>query len=192
MMSTSTSMQWGLKVGLAYMLPALLGTLKQLSSYSSKSNTFIFYYPWNRKVDPNLYGKDSWTPLEIAIQSGFFNIVDLLIKDKRIMLNSATNERGTPLHLAAKSNYLPICQILLLAGIDLTIQDSNGNLAKDVTTNLQIRNLIEKYEEQINSQPQGLIDEIKEEEDEENEQEEEEEKIESGRNKKPSPTNKKQ
>ncbi len=99
-----------------------------------------------------MYGKDSWTPLEIAIQSGFFNIVDLLIKDKRTVKDSS-NERGTPLHLAAKSNYLPICQILLLSGIDLSVKDTNGNLAKDVTTNPQIKNLIEKYEEQINSQP---------------------------------------
>lgn len=40
-----------------------------------------------RKVDPNLFGKDNWTALEIAIQSGFFNIVDMLIKDKRTTLS---------------------------------------------------------------------------------------------------------
>lgn len=81
-------------------------------------------------------------------------------------------ERGTPLHLAAKSNYLPICQILLLQGIDLSIKDSNGNLAKDVTTNLNIHNLIEKYENQ-EQQYNNMIDEIKEEEEDENDDDEE-------------------
>jgi ankyrin repeat protein len=55
--------------------------------------------------------------------------------------------RGSVLHLAAKSGYLPICQILLLRGVDLGIRDSNGLLAKQVTTNPQISGLIEKYEE---------------------------------------------
>ena len=55
-------------------------------------------------------------------------------------------ERGTPLHLAAKSNYLPICQILLLSDVNYNVRDANGNLAKDVTTSKEIRHLIEKYE----------------------------------------------
>jgi ankyrin repeat protein len=61
--------------------------------------------------------------------------VDLLIKDKRTQTNVVNVlERGTPLHVAAKSNYLPICQILLLSGVDFNVKDTNGNLAKDVTT----------------------------------------------------------
>jgi ankyrin repeat protein len=72
----------------------------------------------------------------------------MLLEDKRLLINAVNSEfRGSCLHLAAKSNYLPICQILLLKGIDLTIKDSNGFLAKQVTTSQQITNLIEKYEE---------------------------------------------
>lgn len=62
-------------------------------------------------------------------------------------INTVNSEdRGSALHLAAKSNYLPICQVLLLKGIDLTIRDKAGQLAKEVTTNPMIKNLIEKYE----------------------------------------------
>lgn len=86
-------------------------------------------------MNPNVLGKDSWSPLEIAVQSGFFQIVDILIKDKRTKINEVNKlDRGSCLHLAAKSNYLPIVQILLLAGIDLTLKDSNGNLAKELTS----------------------------------------------------------
>ena len=59
----------------------------------------------------------------------------VLVGDKRTKINQVNNvNRGSPLHLAAKSNYLPICQILLLQGIDLSIRDSNDQYAKDVTT----------------------------------------------------------
>ena len=67
---------------------------------------------------------------------GFFQIVNLLLDDKRIKLNEVNSEeRGSALHLAAKSNYLPICQILLLKEIDLNLKDKDGLLAKQVTTN---------------------------------------------------------
>lgn len=95
-----------------------------------------------------MQGKENWTPLEIAIQSEFSEIVNLLLSDKRTQINVVNApERGSALHLAAKSNYLPICQVLLLKGIDLGIKDENGKLAKQVTSNLRIMDLIEKYEE---------------------------------------------
>ena len=68
------------------------------------------------------------------MQSGFFQIVDVLLKDKRTKINGVNKiDRGSALHLAAKSNYLPIVQILLLAGIDLTLKDINQKLAKELS-----------------------------------------------------------
>ena len=82
-------------------------------------------------MNPNLKGKDDWSPLEIAIQSGFFQLVNLVLEDKRTHINTVNSDiRGSMLHLAAKSGYLPICQILLLKGVDLAIRDANGLLAK--------------------------------------------------------------
>lgn len=67
---------------------------------------------------------------------GFFQIVNMLLDDKKLNINTVNSEdRGSALHLAAKSNYLPICQILLLKDIDLNTQDKDGLLAKQVTTN---------------------------------------------------------
>jgi len=55
----------------------------------------------------------------------------MLLEDKRLSVNLIANEdRGSALHMAAKSNYLPICQFLLLKGINLNIKDKDGLLAK--------------------------------------------------------------
>ncbi len=61
-----------------------------------------------------------------------------------------------------------MCQILLLKSVDLSLKDGNGLLAKQVTNNTQIVNLIEKYEDEIkiNTQEVTYFEEIKEEEDE--------------------------
>lgn len=74
------------KDGVYYILLAVLIMLKSLNIYFRKSNhtlylTLSISY---RRVNPNLKGKDDWTPLEIAIQSGFFQIVNLLLEDKRV------------------------------------------------------------------------------------------------------------
>lgn len=67
---------------------------------------------------------------------GFFQIVNMLLDEKKLNINTVNSEdRGSALHLAAKSNYLPICQILLLKDIDLNTKDKDGLLAKQVTTN---------------------------------------------------------
>jgi hypothetical protein len=82
--------------------------------------------------------------------------VNLLLEDKRANVNQVTSQiRGSMLHLAAKSGYLPICQVLLLKGVDLAIRDASGLLAKQITSNQQIKNLIEKYENQKSKGPQA-------------------------------------
>ena len=153
--------------------PALKATWKSLTSSLTKSNPFLITN--NRKVNPNVLGKDNWSPLEIAVQSGFFQIVDILKNEKKTKLNQVNNpDRGSALHLAAKSNNLPVCQILLLADIDLTITDSQGKLAKELTTAENITLLIEKYEklERREAHRQGDFDEIKEEDEFDNDDDE--------------------
>ena len=44
------------------------------------------YLLFKGKVNPNILGKDGWSPLEIAVQTGVIEIVQLLLKDKRINL----------------------------------------------------------------------------------------------------------
>lgn len=81
-------------------------------------------------------------------------------------MNQVSPERGSVLHLAAKSTYFQMCQILLLKNIDLSLKDGSGLLAKQVTSNTQIQTLIEKYEEEIkiHTEEVAYFEEIKEEE----------------------------
>ena len=96
------------KGGVLYIRRAPLVTKTSLNIYWLRSKK-CQSYPY-RKVNPNIKGKVSWSPLEIAVQSGFFQIVNMLLDDKRMQINTVNfEERGSALHIAAKSNYLPIC-----------------------------------------------------------------------------------
>ena len=73
------------------------------------------YLLFKRKVNPNLLGKDDWSPLQIAVQSGLHEIVRLLLLDERIHLKEEVmNYRGTALHLAASNGHFKISNMLIV------------------------------------------------------------------------------
>lgn len=43
----------------------------------------------------------NWTPLHIAAQKDFTDVIQLLLKDNRVNVNAVTSSGTTPLHLAA-------------------------------------------------------------------------------------------
>ena len=64
------------------------------------------------KVNTNLITNDGekWTPLTIAANSGFLDIVNTLIADTRTDVNLMASEaRGTALHCACRIGSLPVC-----------------------------------------------------------------------------------
>ena len=88
-----------------------LATLKLLSTYFQKSKDYCLNLTKNdeyRKMDPNIAGKDGWKALEIACQTGLLEIVQLIIRDSKVKINSTT-ERGSALHLAVQSQNFKIC-----------------------------------------------------------------------------------
>ena len=72
------------------------------------------YLLFKRMVNPNTLGKDGWSPLEIAVQTGIIEIVQLLLKDKRINLKQKTSSHGSALHLSASAGNFKITNLLLL------------------------------------------------------------------------------
>ena len=72
------------------------------------------YLLFKRMINPNILGKDGWSPLEIAVQTGIIEIVQLLLKDKRINLKPKTSSHGSALHLSASAGHFKITNLLLL------------------------------------------------------------------------------
>lgn len=87
---------------------------------SSGNVAIAKYLLTTKRVNPNTPGVDFWTPLEIACQTGLFEIVDILIQDPRTKIQlSQQIKRGSPLHIAASCGFFKICQILLLRNSSL-------------------------------------------------------------------------
>merc|ERR1711920_163459 len=66
-------------------------------------------------------GKARETPLLLAAQEGFADVVKLLLKEGRSnAVNVKAFDGRTPLISAARFGFLPVCQILLDHGADRT------------------------------------------------------------------------
>merc|ERR1712217_708964 len=75
----------------------------------------------SRSVDtPN---KAKETPLLLAAQEGFLEIVKLLLTEgKSDAVNSKAADGRTPLISAARFGFLPVCKVLLENGADRTVR----------------------------------------------------------------------
>jgi len=68
---------------------------------------------------------DGCTPLQLAAQNNRSNVVNLFISHEA-QLNLVNNQGFNPLHTAAFNDHPEVCAILIAAGLDPAIQDSNG------------------------------------------------------------------
>ena len=65
------------------------------------------------------------TPILLASQNGFFNIVDLLIK-KGANVNFRSNNFLRPIHMALHNEHYKIAKLLMENGADPLVEDENG------------------------------------------------------------------
>lgn len=59
------------------------------------------------------------TPLHLAVYSGSYDCVDLLVKRKADVNAATSEERKTPLHMACESGFAHIAQLLIQSGADV-------------------------------------------------------------------------
>lgn len=80
------------------------------------------------KADPNFQNKsyNCWTPLYVAIYSGFHECIKLLLNNGADI--NMINDKGyAPMHCAMLSRNISTIEILLAHGADPNIQDNDGD-----------------------------------------------------------------
>lgn len=94
-------------------------------------------------IDINYRYQSKWAPLHYAAMHSSIQIISRLINDPRIDLTVLTDFGETPLHIAAKSNKLENCLLLISAGTDIDRRDNDQSTALHYATELGYREIVE-------------------------------------------------
>lgn len=93
----------------------------------------------------------SWSALHLACYFGHQEVVQTLLSNSNFLveidINIQNNSGDTPLHKAVLTNRVEIVQILLSHGANVLIKNSDGLLAKQLTTNSHILEMLEAAEQ---------------------------------------------
>ena len=125
-------------------------TLTLSKNYSAIHYACIYGYKdllkdliYNYESDVNLISENEWGPLHISSYKGYLNIVYILICFPKTDCNLVLPKIGTALHCACKNNNFKIVA-MLLHKCDPLIKNNEGLLPIEVTTNINIKKLINK------------------------------------------------
>lgn len=80
----------------------------------------------SRGADPKQGDVDDWTPMHAAILEGRIEILRVLLAASNVDVNAKTRSGETPIARAAKVGSLPMLQLLLEHGADLSIGNQRG------------------------------------------------------------------
>jgi ankyrin repeat protein len=86
---------------------------------------------------------DGYTPLHVAAEQGALETTAFLLK-QRAKINHLTENLETPLFLAARGGHAKVCAVLLKSGADVSMRDFNGITARDIATNQQVIDVMER------------------------------------------------
>jgi ankyrin repeat protein len=90
-------------------------------------------------IDINYRYQSNWAPLHYAAMHSTIQIISRLINDPRIDINVLTDFGETALHIAAKSNKLENCLLLISAGVCVDRMDADQSTALHYATALGYR-----------------------------------------------------
>ena len=88
--------------------------------------------------------KEGYTPLHLACIKGHINIIKILLFLKDIDVNIKSEIEGTPLHIACEKNNMQIVSILVSYKADLYIKNSKNKLPIELTTDENIKKILQK------------------------------------------------
>ena len=79
-------------------------------------------------VDPNARNPfcENWTALHYAVNTGYLDVVKLLIDHFDVQIEGRTNQNKTPFHLACRRGDSPTIKYLISKGCCTTVVDRDG------------------------------------------------------------------
>ena len=77
------------------------------------------------KVDLNIRNRRGFTPLHVAVDLGYFNIVKILVKNGANLDTIDYNDERTPIYTAVFNGYYGICKYLLENGANVNPYDAH-------------------------------------------------------------------
>ncbi|KIE05127.1 hypothetical protein NF27_EY02230 [Candidatus Jidaibacter acanthamoeba] len=100
----------------------------------------------NKKANINAYRNDNRTALMLAVKKEYKEIVKLLLDNDANPNTRDVFSFKTSLIIAAENGNLEIAALLIKAGADINITDNHGRTAKELTGNIDIKKLLEKFD----------------------------------------------
>ena len=94
--------------------------------------------------DTNIKNNNKQTPLHLSTKRGYFDISKMLIESGAI-LNIYDSEKNSPLHYICKNNYVELLRYILTKNPKINQKNIYGKTPKDLTTNIEIKNLLDEY-----------------------------------------------
>ena len=96
------------------------GNYEKVKEYISACEDIPVKLSWRR-------GSCGYTPLHEAVNEGYPNVLELLLRHKGDV-NCRANNGCTPLHLAASHGYVDCVRVLLMHDADILATDECGRL----------------------------------------------------------------
>ncbi|AIF80935.1 hypothetical protein I862_01860 [endosymbiont of Acanthamoeba sp. UWC8] len=100
----------------------------------------------NKKANVNAYRNDNRTALMLAVKKEYEEIVAILLDNGADLNTRDKFSLETALIIAAKNGNLEMAALLIKAGADINITDIHGRTAKELTENIGIKKLFEKFD----------------------------------------------
>ena len=94
--------------------------------------------------NPNILNNLKQTPLHLSAKGGYFDISKKLI-ESGANINVYDSEKNSPLHYICKNNYVELLKFFLTKSPQIEEKNIYGKTPKDLTTNSEIKNLIDDY-----------------------------------------------
>ena len=88
------------------------------------------------------------TPFHWAAKLGYYDLLKILLQYSK-MINIFDRDLRTPLYLAALNNHKKCVEILLENGANAFFKDKNGEIAENVTTDNNIRLLLQSSQDKL-------------------------------------------